>query len=97
MAKTPRAPSRSPVDPVTANTAKAAARNTDSGPAHPAPPGAAPGDCLTAMFDPSTSMKTGALAAMSLSLRPVFWHRQGFNEKCSRRFFAWCRQLPGGR
>jgi catalase len=44
MAKTPRAPSRSPVDPVTAHTARAAARNTDSGPAHPAPPGAAPGD-----------------------------------------------------
>ena len=43
MAKS-RTPSSPPVDPVAANTAKAAARNTDSGPAHPAPPGAAPGD-----------------------------------------------------
>ena len=41
MAKTPRTPA---ADPATVNAAKAAARNTDSGPAHPAPPGAAAGD-----------------------------------------------------
>ncbi|MDM0090958.1 MULTISPECIES: catalase [unclassified Variovorax] len=37
-------PAPSPVDPATAVAAQTAARNTDSGPAHPAPPNAAPGD-----------------------------------------------------
>jgi catalase len=69
MAKS-RAPSAPPADTATTHSAKAAARNTDSAPANPAPPNAVPGDLPAQRAADTQSL----VAAMPANTHKAFEH-----------------------
>ena len=70
MAQSSKASPPSSVSPAVATAAQAAARNTDSGPAHPAPPGAAGGDVLAQKAADTQTL----VAAMPANTNKAFEH-----------------------